>query len=115
MLVDIGCGEGEFLRIMLNHRLFTQVVGLDICDESLEKAKYKVEPNGSDYLEYRQMGDTWQQKVLHGTETKLYKMDFTQPVMPDIQRLEIEVLESRKDLCVATLIEVIEHVDIDQQ
>jgi hypothetical protein len=38
---------------MVNHRLFTKVVGLDLCLESLEKAKFRVEPNGSDYLEYR--------------------------------------------------------------
>lgn len=29
-LIDIGCGGGEFLRYLINSRLFTEINGVDI-------------------------------------------------------------------------------------
>jgi cyclopropane fatty-acyl-phospholipid synthase-like methyltransferase len=29
-LIDIGCGGGEFLRYMINSRLVTHLVGIDV-------------------------------------------------------------------------------------
>jgi 3' terminal RNA ribose 2'-O-methyltransferase Hen1 len=38
-VVDLGCGEGKLLRLLLDDRQFTRIVGMDVSYRSLEIAK----------------------------------------------------------------------------
>jgi cyclopropane fatty-acyl-phospholipid synthase-like methyltransferase len=43
--VDIGCGGGKFLRYMINSRIVTKLVGIDIDEEALKNSVYDCKPN----------------------------------------------------------------------
>lgn len=41
-VLDLGCGEGKLLRLLLNDKRFTEIVGLDVSYRSLEIASERV-------------------------------------------------------------------------
>jgi 3' terminal RNA ribose 2'-O-methyltransferase Hen1 len=41
-VVDLGCGEGRLLRMLLDDRGFTEIVGLDVSYRALEQAKRRL-------------------------------------------------------------------------
>ena len=41
-ILDLGCGEGRLLRELLNDKLFTEVVGMDVSHRALESASRKL-------------------------------------------------------------------------
>lgn len=87
-VVDLGCGEGRLLRELLANRQFEEVVGVDTALRSLERASQRLK---LDRMPERQAARL---KLLHGALT--YRD----------RRLE--------GYDAATLVEVIEHVDLDR-
>ncbi len=41
-VVDLGCGEGKLLRMLLAEKQFTQIVGMDVSFRELEKASQRL-------------------------------------------------------------------------
>ncbi|MEJ2608251.1 MAG: 3' terminal RNA ribose 2'-O-methyltransferase Hen1 [Anaerolineales bacterium] len=41
-VLDLGCGEGRLLRLLLREKQFTQIVGLDVSHRALENAKRRL-------------------------------------------------------------------------
>ncbi len=41
-VIDLGCGEGHLLRVLLEDRSFQEIAGMDVSYKSLEKTKYKL-------------------------------------------------------------------------
>lgn len=41
-VLDLGCGEGKLLRLLLNDKRFTEIVGLDVSYRSLEMASERL-------------------------------------------------------------------------
>lgn len=84
-VLDLGCGEGKFLRHLVAERQFTEIVGLDVSVRSLEIANRRLRLN---YLSEREKERV---KLLHGSLTYRDK------------RLE--------GFDAAAVVEVIEHLD----
>lgn len=84
-VLDLGCGEGKLLRMMLDDRQFTEIVGIDVSVRSLEIANRKLR---LDRLPERQRERI---RLLHGSLT--YRDD----------RLA--------NFDAAAVVEVIEHLD----
>ena len=84
-VVDLGCGEGKLLRLLLAEKQFEQVLGMDVSYRSLEIAKDKLKPD--------RMPPTQQQRIrlMQGSLTYRDK--------------RIEGFDA------AVLVEVIEHLD----
>lgn len=62
-VLDLGCGEGKLLRLLLANRQFERIVGLDVSVRSLEIAR--------DRLDLDRAPEAWRQRVelLHGALT----------------------------------------------
>jgi 3' terminal RNA ribose 2'-O-methyltransferase Hen1 len=60
-VVDLGCGEGRLLRVLLKSRAFTEIVGMDVSHRSLELA--------SERLKLERLPETQRERVklLHGS------------------------------------------------
>ena len=84
-VLDLGCGEGKLLRLLLKEKQFTRIVGLDISYRTLERAKERL------HLEEMAPRQRSRIELLHGALT--YRD----------QRLE--------GFDAAALVEVIEHLD----
>lgn len=84
-VLDLGCGEGKFLRLLAAERQFTEIVGLDVCVRSLEIANRRLRLN---YMPEREKERV---KLLHGS------------LMYRDKRLE--------GFDAAAVVEVIEHLD----
>src|SRR5262249_612938 len=41
-VLDLGCGEGNLLRLLLKERQFTRIVGVDVSQRALERAAEKL-------------------------------------------------------------------------
>jgi 3' terminal RNA ribose 2'-O-methyltransferase Hen1 len=41
-VLDLGCGEGRLLRLLLKEKQFTEIVGMDVAFRSLETAREKL-------------------------------------------------------------------------
>jgi 3' terminal RNA ribose 2'-O-methyltransferase Hen1 len=41
-VLDLGCGEGKLLKVLLEDRHFDQIVGMDVSHRSLEKAQKRL-------------------------------------------------------------------------
>jgi 3' terminal RNA ribose 2'-O-methyltransferase Hen1 len=84
-VLDVGCGEGKLIKVLLENRQFTKVTGMDVSWRVLEKAARK--------LRFEQLPPTQRARVnlLHGS--LLYRD----------KRLE--------GYDAATVVEVIEHLD----
>jgi 3' terminal RNA ribose 2'-O-methyltransferase Hen1 len=87
-VVDFGCGEGKLLRSLLKENCFEQITGVDVSYRSLEIAKERL---NRDYLSARQQDSL---QLMQGSLT--YRDD----------RLN--------GYDAATLIEVIEHLDLNR-
>jgi 3' terminal RNA ribose 2'-O-methyltransferase Hen1 len=87
-LVDLGCGEGKLVRSLLRENCFEQITGVDVSYRALEIAKERL---NRDYLSARQQDSL---QLIQGSLT--YRDD----------RLN--------DYDAATLIEVIEHLDLNR-
>ena len=87
-IVDLGCGEGRLVQLLLRDKLFTRVVGLDTSVRTLEIAAGR--------LHLEEMAPRMRERVdlLHGSLT--YRDE------------RIEGFDA------ATLVEVIEHVDLER-
>lgn len=84
-VIDLGCGEGHLLRVLLEDRSFQEIAGMDVSYRSLEKAKYK--------LRFDQMAPMQKARI------KLFQGSLVYH-------------DKRLDACDAvTVIEVIEHLD----
>ncbi len=84
-VVDLGCGEGNLLRLLLAERQFTEIVGMDVSHRVLEKA--------SDRLKLDRLPDFQKNRIqlLHGS--LIYR---------DVRLQGFDA---------AALVEVIEHLD----
>lgn len=84
-VVDLGCGEGKLLRLLLQDRQFTRIVGMDVSYRTLETA--------SDRLKLDRMPDKQRERLqlLHGS------------LMYRDQRLA--------GFDAAAIVEVVEHLD----
>jgi 3' terminal RNA ribose 2'-O-methyltransferase Hen1 len=85
-VVDLGCGEGKLIRLLMQERQFTEILGMDVTYRSLEIARARLESKFS---------STKQQE----------KIDFIQGSL---------VYRDRRiaGYDAATAIEVIEHLDL---
>lgn len=87
-VVDLGCGEGRLLALLLRHKRFTKLIGLDASPQALERAASRLK------LDRAGAPDPERLALLHGALT--YR-------------------DARwKDVDAAALVEVIEHVDPDR-
>ena len=60
-VADLGCGEGQLLRRFLKEKQFTEILGMDVCPSSLERAEKK--------LRFHRMSDAERERisVVHGS------------------------------------------------
>ncbi len=84
-VLDLGCGEGKFLRLLAAERQFTEIVGLDVSVRSLEIANRRLR------LDRVSERETERLKLLHGS------------LMYRDKRLE--------GFDAAAVVEVVEHLD----
>lgn len=87
-IVDLGCGEGSLLRVLLQDRTFEKITGVDVSYRELEKAKRRLR------RELSPMNQKHRVELMQGS--LIYRDD----------RL--------KGYDAATVIEVIEHMDLDR-
>ncbi len=87
-IIDLGCGEGKLLRVLLSNKQFTDIVGVDASLRALDIAERR--------LRLDQMSERQRQRItlMHGALT--YRD----------RRLE--------NFDAAALVEVIEHIDPDR-
>ena len=52
-VIDLGCGEGKLLRMLLKHRQFTRIVGTDVSYSELRKAMERLRYDESTKLQER--------------------------------------------------------------
>ncbi|HEY3245727.1 MAG TPA: methyltransferase [Phycisphaerae bacterium] len=83
--IDLGCGEGRFLRILLKERQLMRVVGLDVSPSALQRCERRVTPRRLPAHQRERIS------ILHGS--LLYRD------------------ERLAGFDAATLIEVIEHIE----
>ena len=87
-IIDLGCGEGSLLRVLLKDRFFENMVGVDVSYRELEKAKRRLR------RELSPMNHRHRVELVQGA--LIYRDD----------RLQ--------GYDAATVIEVIEHMDLDR-
>ncbi|MBI4491082.1 MAG: 3' terminal RNA ribose 2'-O-methyltransferase Hen1 [Deltaproteobacteria bacterium] len=85
---DLGCGEGQFIKLLMEQRAFDQVVGLDVSSKALHVAARRLR------LEKHREWQRPQVQLLHGS---LIYQD-----------------ERLRALDTLALLEVIEHIDEDK-
>ena len=85
-VIDIGCGEGNLLRLLVKDRHFTQIAGVDVSHAALERAREKLKLNDA--------SDAMRERILLFQGSLIYKD----------KRLE--------GYDAACIVEVIEHLDI---
>jgi len=123
-LVDIGCGNGEFLRYSLNSKFYSRVSGIDIDDTALSTSGCQISPGLSNHSDYHYFATKVNNKVLseriRQTEAAVYKIDFAKPVKfrEVVTKVEDHTLETKEASVpghlIVTLIEVIEHIELDK-
>jgi 3' terminal RNA ribose 2'-O-methyltransferase Hen1 len=87
-VVDLGCGEGKLLRLLLKDPAFEQVTGMDVSYRCLERARERLERDYS--------------LATHQSKLQLFQGSLT------YRDDRLQGFEG------ATLIEVIEHMDLDR-
>ncbi len=60
-VVDLGCGEGRLLRVLLKNRAFTEIVGMDVSHRSLALASERMKLERMPELQRQRV------KLLHGS------------------------------------------------
>lgn len=60
-VLDLGCGEGRLLKLLIKEKQFTEIVGMDVAISSLERAK--------SYLKFDWLAPKQQEriKLIHGS------------------------------------------------
>ena len=84
-VLDLGCGEGKLLRLLLNEKRFEEIVGLDVSHRSLERAAARLRLERLPEMQRKRL--TLLQGSLTYRDARLQGYD------------------------AATLVEVIEHID----
>lgn len=87
-IVDLGCGEGSLLRELLKDRTFEKMLGVDVSYRELEKAKRRLR---------RELSPMQRQHKVELIQSSLIYRD-----------------ERIQGFDAATVIEVIEHMDLDR-
>lgn len=87
-VIDLGCGEGSLLHILLKERTFEQLMGVDVSFRELEKAKRRLKRELSP-MQQRHRVDLMQSSLIYRDDRF-------------------------KGYDAATVIEVIEHMDLDR-
>lgn len=90
-ILDIGCGEGSLLQILLNDTRYSHIAGIDIDAESLLLARDSCQPSRDDFFHLRELPIT----------LELYRGSFS------------EVDDRLKGYEAITCLEVIEHLNPD--
>ncbi|MDJ0691192.1 MAG: 3' terminal RNA ribose 2'-O-methyltransferase Hen1 [Xenococcaceae cyanobacterium MO_188.B32] len=70
-VIDLGCGEGKLLRMLLKEKQFKKIVGMDISYDELSKAKDRLHweelaPKQKERIELFQSALTYKDKRLEG-------------------------------------------------
>jgi 3' terminal RNA ribose 2'-O-methyltransferase Hen1 len=70
-VIDLGCGEGKLLRLLLKEKQIEKIVGVDVSYRSLEKAKQRINfeemaPLQKDRISLMQGALTYRDKRLEG-------------------------------------------------
>ncbi len=60
-VLDLGCGDGKLLKLLLQDRSFTEIVGMDVTFRSLEVAKERLELDRLPEIQRQRL------KLLHGS------------------------------------------------
>jgi 3' terminal RNA ribose 2'-O-methyltransferase Hen1 len=60
-VVDLGCGEGRLLRVLLKNKAFTEIVGMDVSHRSLALASERMKLDRMPELQRQRV------KLLHGS------------------------------------------------
>lgn len=60
-VVDLGCGEGRLLRVLLKNKAFSEIVGMDVSHRALAFASDRMRLDGMPELQRRRL------KLLHGS------------------------------------------------
>ena len=60
-VVDLGCGEGRLLRVLLKNKAFSEIVGMDVSHRALAFASDRMKLDGMPDLQRRRL------KLLHGS------------------------------------------------
>ena len=84
-VLDLGCGEGKLLRLLLKDKQFTQILGMDVSHRSLEIAKER--------LRFERMSEAQQKRITLRQGSLMYRD-------PRIAGFDA-----------AAVVEVIEHLD----
>ncbi len=87
-VLDLGCGEGKLIRMLLKHKQFTKIVGMDVSYNELLKTK--------DRLHFEEMSPTQKERINLFQGSLTYKDS----------RLE--------GFDAAAVVEVIEHLDLNR-
>jgi 3' terminal RNA ribose 2'-O-methyltransferase Hen1 len=60
-VLDVGCGEGKLLRMLLDERSIARIAGMDVSHRALERAREK--------LRLDRLPETWRERValIHGS------------------------------------------------
>jgi 3' terminal RNA ribose 2'-O-methyltransferase Hen1 len=87
-ILDLGCAEGNLLRLLMHHKQFTEIVGVDISPMALDLAKKRLQLDKLSPVQ-RQRIQLIQASLLHH---------------PDIHRL--------RGYDAAAIVEVIEHIEL---
>jgi len=64
-VIDIGCGEGSLLRLLVKERQFTKIAGVDVSHKALERAR--------DRLKLERAGELMQERVQLFQGSLIYK------------------------------------------
>lgn len=86
-IMDLGCGEGKLLKMLLKDSKFSKITGMDVSFSELQKAK--------DNLYYDNLSDKQKERINLFQGSLIYKD------------------ERLKNHQIATVIEVIEHIELD--
>jgi len=94
-VADLGCGEGKLVKLLLDERRFTRVIGMDVSPRTLERAEKR--------LDVACMPTTKKARLSLFQGSLLYRD----------KRLEAQG-QGTDSLDAAVLVEVIEHIDLDR-
>ncbi len=87
-VADLGCGEGQLLRILLKYAQFEKILGVDVSIRELQKAKRK--------LNFEEMSPRMRERL-------------------DLAQGSVTYRDARfNDYDAAALVEVIEHLDLER-
>ena len=95
-VADLGCGEGRLVKLLLDERRFTQVVGADVSLHSLERAERRLD-------------------LLNMPATKRARLTLLQSSLVYRDKRLLALREApEKGLDAVVLVEAIEHLELDR-